>query len=81
MEFQELSSTDLKCYWKKEKQVALKEYEPIPIAATAEVIKLASITTKSADILISPEEEEEFLQEICKVVPMCALAKHRSFVI
>lgn len=77
MDFSKLSSTDLGCYWKTTKTVALKDYERSPMCEGSFSVSVSANISKYKSIIISKQTSEKMIENYCIAAPHSDLAKHR----
>lgn len=78
-ELEQLSTTDVKCYWKDHKTSALQNYEPVPIHDTPcfKKMKLVGNCLKYEQTIISEEKGTQILNTLIAAAPGSAADKHR----
>lgn len=71
LQFEKISSTDIKCVWSTRKEMAVQNYKPRPLVETdcikAHDIKLPTTISK-----------EDIFKTLIGAIPNSALAKHRQ---
>jgi len=70
LEFEKISSKDIKCVWVARKEMALQNYKPRPLIET-DCIKAHNLN------LPSTLSEIDILKTLIYAIPNSALAKHR----